>query len=35
MSEKGADTEEVLDFATKTKAMLKGTLGDYVGIKDY
>ena len=35
MSEKGADTEEILNYATKTKSMLKGTLGDYVGIKDY
>jgi type III restriction enzyme len=35
MSEKGADTEEILNYATKTKAMLKGTLGDYVGMKDY
>ena len=35
MSEKGGDTEEILNYATKTKSMLKGTLGDYVGIKDY
>ena len=35
MSEKGADTEEIMNYATKTKSMLKGTLGDYVGIKDY
>ena len=35
MSEKGVDTEEILNYATKTKSMLKGTLGDYVGIKDY
>jgi type III restriction enzyme len=35
MSQKGANTEEVLEYAKLTKAKIKGTLGDYVGIKEY
>jgi len=35
MSEKGATTEEILEYARLTKAKIKGTLGDYVGIKEY
>ena len=35
MSEKGATTQEILEYARRTKAMIKGTLGDYVGIKEY
>jgi len=35
MSEKGADTEEILNYAKQTKSMYTGTLRDYVGIKEY
>lgn len=35
MSEKGADTEEILEYAKLTKAKVKGTLGDILGIKEY
>ena len=35
MSEKGATTQEILEYARLTKAKIKGTLGDYIGIKDY
>ncbi|MEK6828055.1 MAG: restriction endonuclease subunit R, partial [Nanoarchaeota archaeon] len=35
MSEKGATTQEILEYARLTKAKIKGTLGDYVGIKEY
>ncbi len=35
MSEKGAATEEILEYARLTKAKIKGTLGDYVGVKEY
>ena len=35
MSEKGASTREMLDYAILTKARIKGTLGDYLGIKEY
>jgi len=35
MSEKGADTEEILEYAKLTKSKIKGTLGDYLGIKEY
>ena len=35
MSEKGATTQEILEYARLTKAKIKGTLGDYTGIKDY
>jgi len=35
MSEKGGTTQEILDYAKLTKAKIKGTLGDYTGIKDY
>ena len=35
MSEKGATTEEILEYAKLTKAKIKGTLGDFVGIKEY
>ncbi|MEK6827419.1 MAG: restriction endonuclease subunit R, partial [Nanoarchaeota archaeon] len=35
MSEKDATTKDILDYAKMTKAKIKGTLGDYVGIKEY
>lgn len=35
MSEKGAATKELLDYAILTKAKIKGTLGDFLGIKEY
>jgi type III restriction enzyme len=35
MSEKGADIEEILEYAKLTKSKIKGTLGDYLGIKEY
>lgn len=35
MSEKGASTKEILDYAILTKAKVKGTLADFVGIKEY
>ncbi|MGI0060819.1 MAG: DEAD/DEAH box helicase family protein [Nitrosotalea sp.] len=35
MSEKGASTEEILEYAKLTKAKVKGTLGDLLGIKEY
>ena len=35
MSEKGASTQEILEYARLTKAKIKGTLGDYTGIKEY
>jgi type III restriction enzyme len=35
MSEKGATTQEILDYAKLTKAKVKGTLGDVLGIKEY
>lgn len=35
MSEKGATTEEILEYAKLTKAKVKGTLSDYVGVKEY
>ena len=35
MSEKGATTQEILEYAKLTKAKIKGTLGDYLGIKEY
>lgn len=35
MSEKGATTQEILEYAKLTKAKVKGTLGDYVEIKEY
>jgi type III restriction enzyme len=35
MSEKGATTKEILDYAKLTKAKIKGTLGDFLGTKDY
>jgi len=35
MSEKGANTEEILEYAKLTKAKIKGTLGDLLGIKEY
>lgn len=35
MSEKGASTEEILEYAKLTKAKVKGTLGDFLGIKEY
>ena len=35
MSEKGATTQEILEYAKMTKAKIKGTLGDVLGIKEY
>lgn len=35
MSEKGATTQEILEYARLTKAKIKGTLGDYTGFKEY
>lgn len=35
MSEKGATTQEILEYAKLTKAKIKGTLGDFLGIKEY
>lgn len=35
MSEKDASTKEILDYAKLTKAKIKGTLGDILGIKEY
>ena len=35
MSEKGATTQEILDYAILTKAKIKGTLGEFVGIAEY
>ena len=35
MRDKGADLLEILDYATRTKAMLKGTFDDLLGIKTY
>ena len=35
MSERGAETREILEYAILTKAKVKGTLGDYMGIKEY
>lgn len=35
MSQKGAETSEILEYAMLTKAQVRGTLGDLVGIKEY
>lgn len=35
MSEKGATTQEILEYAKLTKAKIKGTLGDFLGVKEY
>lgn len=35
MSEKGATTEEILEYARLTKAKIKGTLGDFVEVREY
>ncbi|MCH7649302.1 MAG: hypothetical protein IIA83_11955 [Thaumarchaeota archaeon] len=35
MSKKGATTEEILEYAKLTKAKIKGTLGDFLEIKEY
>ena len=35
MSEKGGTTQEILEYAKLTKAKIKGTLGDFVGVKEY
>ncbi|MGB6464492.1 MAG: helicase-related protein, partial [Nitrosotalea sp.] len=35
MSGKEANTEEILEYAKLTKAKVKGTLGDFLGIKEY
>jgi len=35
MSEQGANTQEILEYAKLTKSKVKGTLGDYLGLKEY
>jgi hypothetical protein len=35
MSQKGAETSEILEYAILTKAQVRGTLGDLVGLKEY
>lgn len=35
MSEKDASTKEILNYAKLTKAKIKGTLGDFLNIKEY
>jgi len=35
MSEKDATTKDILDYAKMTKAKILGTLGDYLGLKEY
>ena len=35
MSQKGATTQEILDYAILTKAKVKGTLGDFIGVREY
>ena len=35
MSKKGASIEEIIEYAKLTKAKVKGTLGDHLGIKEY
>ncbi len=35
MSQKGADTQEILEYAILTKAKIKGTLADLVGLREY
>jgi len=35
MSDKGANTQEILEYAKMTKAKIKGTLSDYLGMKEY
>ena len=35
MSQKGAETSEILEYAVLTKTQVKGTLGDFFGIKEY
>lgn len=35
MSEKGAKTQEILEYARLTKAKIKVTLGDIMNIKEY
>lgn len=35
MSGKGADTGDILEYAKLTKAKVKGTLGDFFGLKEY
>jgi len=35
MSQKQASTEEILEYAKLTKAKIKGTLSDFVGLKEY
>jgi len=35
MRDKGADLLEILNYATRTKAMLKGTFDDFLGSKTY
>ncbi len=35
MEEKGASTQEILDYTKMTKAKIKGTLGDFLGLKEY
>lgn len=35
MGDRGAETEEILEYAKLTKAKIKGTLGDFFGLKEY
>ena len=35
MKKQGATTCEILEYAKLTKAKVRGTLGDYMGFKDY
>ena len=35
MRDKGADLLEILNYATRTKSMLKGTFDDFLGSKTY
>ena len=35
MKKQGANTCEILEYARMTKAKVRGTLGDYMGFKDY
>ena len=34
MNKKGATTQEILDYAKLTKSKIKGTLNEYIGIKE-
>ena len=34
MSKKGADTEEILEYAKLSKSKIKGTMNQFLGIKE-